>query len=472
MKFKHKIGITGSLLFFLIGLLFSIKTFAISIQKEEEMGKEFMKVVFKHYDLIDDPFISDYVNRVGQRIVSVFPNQHFTYRFYVLKEDVYNAFAAPAGHVFINSGLLAAMDSEEELAGILGHEIAHVEARHISQKIERSSKINMLTLAGMAAGIFLGAGGAETAAQALSIGSVAAGQSLSLAYSRQDEMQADQLGLKYIAAAGYNGSGLLAVLKKIRGTEWFGSDQIPTYLKTHPASEDRIAYIGSQLEGKTSEATKSTEFNDFNRAVTILKAVYGQESTAFNQFNADIEKDSDDPLAHYGLGLLYDRKGERKKAEMHMKAALKIRPFDPYILSSLGKIYFLAGRYNEALSVLEDTIEEIPNNTEVLFYLGRTELELGDFQNAALVLEDLVRKRPDFSMAHYFLGEAYGKSDQLGDAHYHLGIHYKQKGSMKTAAFHLEKALKIMTDPSKKENINKMLEEIQKRLRKQQDQKR
>ena len=184
-----------------------------------------------------------YVNNIGKRILSALPQQPFKYRFYVIDEDVYNAFATPAGHIFVYTGLLDAMEEEEELAGILGHEIAHVYCRHISQKIERSKKIGVATLAGIAAGILLGVGGAGEAASAVTMGSMAAGQTAELSYSRENEMQADQFGLKFITEAGYSASGLLKILKKIRSKTWFGSDQIPKYLMTHPAVEDRIAFI-------------------------------------------------------------------------------------------------------------------------------------------------------------------------------------------------------------------------------------
>jgi predicted Zn-dependent protease len=154
------------------------------------------------------------VNDVGQKVVAVLPPQPFKYRFYVIKEDGYNAFASPAGHIFVNSGLIEAMESEEELAGVIAHEIAHVSLRHISKKIERSKKIGMATLAGVVAGVLLGSGGAAEAASAVTVGTLAAGQSVALAYSRDDEAEADQVGLEHLNRAGYSAQGLLTVLKK------------------------------------------------------------------------------------------------------------------------------------------------------------------------------------------------------------------------------------------------------------------
>ena len=100
-----------------------------------------------------------------------------------------------------------------------------------------------------AAGIFLGAAGAGDVGSAVIMGSMAAGQSAMLAYSREDELQADQMGLVYLYDAGYGGEGLLNSLKTIRSKQWFGTEQVPNYLMTHPASEDRMANIDVWLEG-------------------------------------------------------------------------------------------------------------------------------------------------------------------------------------------------------------------------------
>ena len=129
------IGLTAILV---SGLLSPQVASALTVREEEKMARSFLPVIFKYYNIIEDPVIVNYVNKIGNRIVANLDEPLFNYRFYVIDTDPYNAFAIPAGYIFINSGLLMAMENEEELAGILGHEIAHVNARHISQKIEMS----------------------------------------------------------------------------------------------------------------------------------------------------------------------------------------------------------------------------------------------------------------------------------------------------------------------------------------------
>ena len=248
---KHIAGLIAFV--FLSGPLGPPAATGITIKEEEDLAREFLRYVTLQFEIIDDPIIVEYVNSVGKKILAKVPPQPFPYHFYVVKQDVYNAFATPAGHVFVYSGLIEAMDNEDELAGILAHEISHVICRHISQKIERSKLISIATLAGVAAGMLLGAAGGGQAAGALTMGSMAAGQSASLAFSRENEIQADQVGMVYLTDAGYTGEGLLTVLNKIRAKQWYGSNQVPTYLMTHPAVEDRLAYIDTYLASRKKD---------------------------------------------------------------------------------------------------------------------------------------------------------------------------------------------------------------------------
>ena len=459
MKFFEKMTLLWVALIIMGSTLSPQSAFGITLQEEEELSREFIKVVLTHYEIIDDPLIVNYVNEVGNKIISVLPPQPFSYHFYVIKEDVYNAFAIPAGHIFINSGLFEAMESEEELAGILSHEIAHVVCRHISEKIERAQKINMATLAGVAAGMLLGAAGGGAAASAVTMGSMAAGQSMNLAYSREDERQADQIGLHIERKAGYNGEGLMDVLEKIRSKRWFDTNQIPSYLQTHPGAEERMAYIDTWLE-KHKEKTAPKDPYNFERAHTRLVAVYGDKSSALTRFKSAVKRNPDNPLTHYGYGLVLEREGDHKAAVEQLKAALGKRAFDPFILKDLGLIYFNDGQYEEAFRILEGAASIISNDPEILFYLGRTQVELGRLMDAAATFEALIAKKYNYPRAFYFLGETYGKLGKIGDAHYNLGIYYEKKGDLKNAAFHLKKGLELMDDPGKRAVIENMLKDI------------
>ena len=455
-------------LFFLLvtGAFIPKAALSITAAEEEELSREFMKVILRSCKFVEDPVIVNYVNKVGKKIVSVLPPQPFTYRFYIIKEDVYNAFATPAGHIFIYSGLMAAMDNEEELAGIIGHEIAHVLCRHISQKIDRSKKISIATLAGIAAGIFLGAEGAGEVGSAVMLGSMAAGQSMTLAYSREDERQADQIGLKYLTKAGYSGYGLFTMLSKIRSKQWFGAEQIPTYLTTHPAPEERLAYIGTWLEKNRKKPPSRTDSSEFKRFNTRLVALYGDETVALRKYKSAVTKNPKNPMANYGYGLVLARIGNRKDAAVYLRRALEREAFNPEFLVALGRIYFLDGQYEKALTILESAVSIAPDDPKGLLYLGRTLMEMGKLKSCESTLKTLTKKFPEYKQAYYFLGNAYGKQGKLADAHYTLGIYYTKKGDYKNATVQFKKALEKTTDPYRKKEIENLLKKVSKKYAK------
>jgi predicted Zn-dependent protease len=463
MKFVWK-SLLICLLFLLVtGVFIPKAALSITAAEEEELSREFMKVILKSCEFVEDPVIVNYVNKVGKKILSVLPVQPFTYRFYIIKEDVYNAFATPAGHIFIYSGLMAAMDNEEELAGILGHEIAHVLCRHISEKIDRSRINSIATLAGIAAGILLGAKGAGEVGSAVVVGSMAASQSMTLAYSREDERQADQIGLKYLTKAGYSGYGLLTMLRKIRSKQWFGAKQIPTYLTTHPAPEERLVYISTWLEkNRKKPPPLETDSNEFKRVNTRLVALYGDETVALRKYKSAVTKNPKSPMANYGYGLVLARIGNRKDATIYIKRALEKEAFNPEFLVALGRVYFLDGQYEKGLTILESAVSIAPGDPEGLLYLGRTLMEMGKLKSCESTLKSLTKKFPEYKQAYYFLGNAYGKQGKLADAHYTLGIYYTKKGDNKNAIVQFKKALEKTTDPYRREEIENLLKKVSK----------
>ncbi|MEJ2731895.1 MAG: M48 family metalloprotease [Deltaproteobacteria bacterium] len=453
---------------FLLSQLPLRSAFGITVSEEEELSRDILKYIHQHYEIIDDPTVKEYVSKVGNRIVGGLKDPLFNYRFNVLKVDAYNAFAIPAGHIFINSGLLAAMDNEDELAGILAHEIAHVNARHISQKIERSKKIGWATLAGMAAGVLIGAAGGAEAGQALTRGSQAAGASAELSYSRDNEIQADQLGLIYLSDAGYSGEGLLKILKKMRSKQWFDTEQVPTYMRTHPAIDDRIAYLDTQISTmpKPAETISRESSEDFSRMHTYLITRYGDENLVLQHLQSEVEKHPEDPMAHYRYGLILARVGRKEEAIAQLRTAMEKRAFDPYILRDIGRVYYLDGQFQQSLKMLKTAHDMIPDDADCGLYLGQTYMEMGLFEEASPVLREVVEKHRGYTEVYYILGQSLGKEGNLGDAYYYLGVYHTRKGDYKTAAVQYRRALKYVNDADRRNEIEERLKKLEKALAK------
>lgn len=446
----------------LTDILCPYSALGITIKEEEEMAREFMKYITAQFEIVDDPVVVNYINKIGKKILANFPTQPFAYHFYVVKEDVYNAFATAAGHIFIYTGLIAAMDNEDELAGILSHEISHVYCRHISQKIERSKMINMATLAGVAAGLLLGAAGGGQAASAVTMGSMAAGQSAALAFSREDEIQADQVGLLYLNEAGYTGEGLISVLNKIRAKQWYGAGQVPSYLMTHPAVEDRIAYIDTYLASSGDEGKKTArpDSEDFALVRARIIALYTDESVALKRYETAVRSEPGDAMANYGYGLVLARAGKRGEAIAALKKSLAVEAFNASILSALGRVYFMDRKYPEALNTLKSALSLNPAEPEALFFLGRTQMELGRPAEAQAAFETLQKQGVVTKQVYYFLGKSYGEQGKLAEAHYSLGQYYFLKRDYGNARVQFTQALEKAQGSEKRKEIEERLKEI------------
>ncbi|MEO0475779.1 MAG: M48 family metallopeptidase [Planctomycetota bacterium] len=186
---------------------------------------------------LPDQAIVQYVRDMGQRLASQSEMPGIEWEFYVLDSQVINAFALPGGKVFISRGLMEKMDNEAQLAGVIGHEIGHVTARHGN---ERMGKAMIAQGVIIAAGI----GGAisdEEWLQVLGVGTAVGGQLFLLKYSRSNELEADALGVRYMAKVGYNPVGQIQVMEILR--EASGGSAPPEWLSTHPASDTRISNL-------------------------------------------------------------------------------------------------------------------------------------------------------------------------------------------------------------------------------------
>ncbi len=214
-----------------------------SEQQEVDMGAEYHRRILDEYALLDDPALADYVESVGRRLAAASHRSELPFRFFVLDSARVNAFALPGGYVYVTRGLLAHLNTEAQLAAVLGHEIGHVSARHGIRQQSRGVVVGILDSVANAA---TGAG--------LSIGATSGtlGTALLNGYSRAHELEADGLGAEYLAAAGYSRSAMSEVIGILWSQELFESNRAGAaaagyhrLLESHPQPPERLSRLGS-----------------------------------------------------------------------------------------------------------------------------------------------------------------------------------------------------------------------------------
>ena len=204
-----------------------------STEKEVRLGRELAAEVDRQAKFIDDPIITEYVNRVGQNIV-IHSDAKVPFTIKVIDSDEVNAFALPGGFFYVNKGLLLAADNEAELAGVMAHEIAHVAARHA---VENQTKGTLLEYAALAGSIFIGGIPGMIYQNTAGIGLLG----IFMKFSRGAEEEADKLGVQYMYAAGYDPGAMATMFEKLEAKNKKKPGFIARAFATHPAPPDRRA---------------------------------------------------------------------------------------------------------------------------------------------------------------------------------------------------------------------------------------
>jgi predicted Zn-dependent protease len=236
-----------------------------SMEKEIALGKQLAQQVERQAKIIDDPVISEYVNRVGQNLVRN-SDAKVPFTIKVIDTEDVNAFALPGGFFFVNSGLILKADTEAELAGVMAHEIAHVAARHGTRQATRGEVAQLATIPLIFMGGWAGYGIRQAASVLVPVGF--------LQFSKAFESEADMLGLQYMYKTGYDPEAFVDFFEKIQSLEKKKPGTMAKVFSTHPPTEDRIVTsqknIQEYLKAKPEYVVTTSEFNDVKGRLAML----------------------------------------------------------------------------------------------------------------------------------------------------------------------------------------------------------
>src|SRR5437016_10166067 len=237
-----------------------------SIEGEIRMGKQYAQQVEASVKLVQDPVVTEYVNRIGQNLVRNSDAQvPFTIK--VIDSDELNAFALPGGFFYVNSGLIMAADEEAELAGVMAHEIAHVAARHATRQMTRAQWANIATTPLIFVGGAIGYAVRSAAWLGLPM--------TFLSFQRGFEAEADYLGLQYMYKSGYDPNAFISFFEKVRAQEKKKPGTLAKAFGTHPQTPDRISKsqeeIGRILPARAQYVVTTSEFDDVKGRLAALE---------------------------------------------------------------------------------------------------------------------------------------------------------------------------------------------------------
>jgi len=232
----------------------------LSVEQAQALGEESkLEVVQQYGGELESAEVTSYVERVGRSMARFTEADYpdLPWEFTVLDSDVVNAFALPGGKVFASRGLLARLDNEAQLAGVLGHEIGHVTGQHVNERISQA-----ILISGIVLGTSVAAGSSDSEwARVVPIVVGAAGTGYLLSFNRDQETEADEQGLKYMTAAGYDPAAMIELLEVLKGAG--DGSRPPEFLSTHPYPETRIETVSRLLAGPYAYTQDNPAFRKF-----------------------------------------------------------------------------------------------------------------------------------------------------------------------------------------------------------------
>lgn len=389
-----------------------------TIRDEVELGRKIKASIRSSMPLVDDPEVVAYANAILNRLMAATPPQPFEFSISVVRHNAINAFAAPGGNLFLFTGLILAMDTEAEMAGVLAHEIAHATQRHIAGRIAQMQKVTLLSLAGAVLGAFLGGDGG----QAVLMGSIAAGQAAQLHYSRADETDADHVGLGYLIKAGYNPKGMVGAFEKIRRQQWLVGGNIPSYLSTHPAVQERILSLNARIN-TLAASIRNRKDNDvkFKRIQTLIRARYSDPAQAMAAFDKEArEKGAARCLALMGQGIIHSRNNRVHEAELAFDQALACDAKESLIAREAGMFHYFKGSKARARTLIATALQLNPGDHIATFIDARIQADAGNFSGAQELYRKILLSIPDDPEVHYFYAQALGQNKQMFGAYLHM----------------------------------------------------
>lgn len=419
---------------------------AFTIEDEKKLGKDIYTKLDQDNFILHDQKLNAYITDVGNRILAGSDKAPFDYTFSIFNNTGINAFATPGGYIYINKGLISAVENEAQLAGVMAHEIAHANARHIASIIEKSKKLNIAMLAGLVAAALIGGGG-ETSA-AIAAFSLAGATQMSLKYQREHEEEADRMGITYLVDAGYYPAAMVEFLKIIKQYEFF-SKTIPSYLSTHPGTDDRIFYLDSLLATQYRNTTGSTNIvGNFVRIQALIARDADDLRKHHRKLTKDMKKDPENVDLLYALAMAEDQLGHTSTAMETLKRALALAPGDADVLKSIGLVSLKTGDTTTAIDHLLTALKLYPDDVQIIQALGKAYFMTGEYQKSLKYYQLLERRHPGDSQVLYQIAMCQGKLNRPGESHYYFGLYFKKENKTDSALFHLRKALPYYSDGS------------------------
>jgi predicted Zn-dependent protease len=415
----------------------------LSKNEESQLGRAIMAQIRASGELVEDPQVTEYINEIGHRLAAqanVDGNHEFS--FFVIDNPVINAFALPGGFIGVHTGLLEATRNEDELAGVLAHEVAHVTQRHLARRLHASQRQSILNTAIMLGAILAGAaGGSSDAVQ----GAIAVAQGTSaqqqINFTRSNEYEADRVGISALAAAGFDPQGMGSFFEVMsRGTTPM-EYRLPEFLRTHPVSSARIA----EARGRARSYQPVHTTDSINYGITRSRLLVASRDTPeaavayFERESYELQSDEE----RYGRAVAYLRAGRNNEANRIFE---ELANKDPEVIAyhiGLADSQMALESIAEAMGTFERAQELFPRNLPLTIHFAEALLQIGQATRAHTMLLDLLNNTPPTPEQVRLIAKAAIEAGEAAEAHYYMAEYRLMIGDLVGGINFLRRALQV-----------------------------
>jgi predicted Zn-dependent protease len=413
---------------------------------ERKLGEDVMNSIRRDPDYISDLPTLDYLNQFGGNLLGATPEARgeagYDFFFFGVRDPSLNAFALPGGFIGVHSGLVLAAQSESELAGVLAHEIGHVSQRHIARMIGNQKQDSLLPIAGMLLGALAMRASPDLGMAAMMGGAGLAAQR-QLSFGRDAEREADRVGVNILNGGGFELNGMVSFFGRLQAAGRNRSDNLPSYLMTHPLTTERIADIEGRI--RTLPYRQRVDSLDFSFVRARLRVLQDDTPRGWRDtttiFNEQLKQGSRAQAlgARYGLAMIALRQRDASRAQgllddIHSEMTRKPAFVTSALLQSMDIESALArGETAQAVVLVQDGRNRFPlsralamQNADVLLAAGRKE-------EAAAFMRDqaqIYRQDPGVQQA---LARAYAEQGKQALQHMALAEYYALIGALPAA---------------------------------------
>jgi beta-barrel assembly-enhancing protease len=437
---------------------------AVSIDDEYRAGLGFVNELRTAGVILTDPEVAQYAQEMGLSLSSHAEEGQHQFYYFVIRDPVVNAFAVPGGFVAIQSGLILATRNENELAGVLAHETAHVTQRHIVRQLMDQSRAGLLTTAAMLAAILLGATagrGNPGAMEGAVLGAEGAAIQHQINYTRSSEFEADRIGIGTMASAGYDPLGMASFFDYMshEGPEPSRVNAIQ-FLIDHPIFSDRVA----EAQNRANQIGRIHHEDSLSYLLIKerLRSVAASPQAALDYYNNLLKNGGGKSIQErYGKAVAQTYNRSAAAAIPELQELVREYPRVTQFYGALGQAYMENNQLKESEAVLQRAMNLFPRNVPTTIRFAETLMHAGDNRRAHLALLDLfnnVEPTPDQAR---LIAKAANAAGDYADSFSYMAEFYLMTGDLMKAYNQLQLALGLQDlDPIQRARLSARLEEV------------